>query len=165
MAASKKKKKELPTYNGPSLDDITALSDEQAVLAFDKLDHEPKKQADLDKADAKWIESMFDNRAWPSLDEPPPPLTAKEILALREYGKQQQRQWRRHELFNAYFHAWIGKLSEEVLWKIVAEGEGALPSISERRYTTKDKLRDRAASAAHAAVAGDSSSTIKETKK
>lgn len=157
MAASKSKKKELPSYNGPLLDDITALSDEQVALAFDKLDHEPKKQADLDKADDQWIEAMFDTRVMVDPDEPLPPLTAKQIEGLREYGKQQQRQHRRHELFNACFHAWISKLSEEVLWKLVAEGEGGMPSISERRYTTREKLRARAASAAYA-------STIKETK-
>lgn len=155
--ANKSKKNSLPTYNGPSLTQLTALSDEQVALAFDKLDHEPKKQADLDKADDQWIEAMYDDRAWPSLDEPLPPLTTKQIEGLREFGKQQQRQHRRHELFNAYFHAWIGKLSEEVLWKLIAEGEGGMPSISERRYTTREKLRDRAASAAYA-------STIKETK-
>lgn len=135
--------KKLPTYPGPSLDEVQAYSDEKVAQEFIRLDITPRPLHGLDGTD-EWlilVHGLEDNEhVW----------TPKEIAALRQQTEAKNRVCLRTQLFSEYLMEWIGTLSDSVCWSIVEAGEEIKVPISERRYTPRDKLHSRTSGTVYA---------------
>lgn len=137
-----KKTKSIPTYPGPPHDEVQRMTDEQVDSALVRLKEEPKTLdgvADDEILVAAHGDKDFDH-IW----------TKAELKALRQKVHAWYRECLKAQLLSASIAAWIASLSDVTCWTIIEQFEQAKVALSEKRYTSKSQLRERARRAVYA---------------
>lgn len=132
----KKSTKQLPTYPGPSRADVERLPDSQVDAELAKLNVTPW-EFPCDPDDDEAMVAHFSNKPHDHV------WTPAELLALRLNTHQWHRRCLRDQLHTALVMAWVGTLSDSVCWKIIKAAEGCKITLSEQRYTPREKLHER----------------------
>lgn len=131
-----KKAKQISAYPGPSPDDVRHMTDERVDNELERLTGKPRTLHGVDDGDEHLVAAHGDkdfDHIW----------TTAELKALRQRVHAWHRRCLKEQLLSAYITAWIATLSDRACWAIIEEFEKQKVALSERRYTSRDKLRER----------------------
>lgn len=127
--------KTVPTYPGPSRAEVNALSDAKVSEELVRLKIEPHKLYHVED-DEMLVVAHGDRdygHSW----------TKAELTELRQQVYDWHHRCLKDQLLSGYMAEWITSLSESVCWMIVEDFEKRKYALSEKRYTSREKLRER----------------------
>lgn len=133
--ARRKKHRAVPTYTGPSRAEVNALSDAKVSEELVRLKIEPHKLYHVED-DEMLVVAHGDkdyDQSW----------TKAELTELRQQVYDWYHRCLKDQLLAGYMAEWITSLSEDACWMIVEEFEKRKAALSEKRYTSRDMLRER----------------------
>lgn len=136
MAKVTKKTILTTTYPGPSLEKVLTFSDVKVSKEMKRLHIEPQSRP----------MTFYDDPLDEGLDatQPPATWTHERIAEVERQADELHHRCLRGQLFSGYLHEWLATLDEKQLWAIVEDFEKETVSLSERRYTSRAKLCERA---------------------
>ena len=130
-----RKQKAVPTYPGPSRDVVDVLSDAKVLEELARLKIEPRKLYHMENDEmlvAAHGDKDFDH-TW----------TKAELKELRQKVHAWHGRCLKDQLLSEYMAEWIATLSDGACWIIFEDFEERKVALSEKRYTSRDKLRSR----------------------
>ena len=130
MAA--RRPKTIPTYPGPSRDDVERMANAKV--------HSELERLKVDLWSKPLLEIFLDD---PDLDHPRLEWSKQEIAEAKRKAEVAWRSQLKGQLYSAYLAEWITTLNAAACWLLVEHAEHAAVTLSEKRYTALDKLRER----------------------
>ena len=140
---SKTAAKPLPEYDGPSLKEVRTFNLAKVNLELKRLNVEPMLTTNV--KDEQNLIALWGDHA--DLENYKVAWMPEEIEQLRTKARALDLSSWQGQVFSAYLDQWAASLSDADAWRIVEDFEGVKAAVSERRYTSREKLQERVCAA------------------